>query len=127
MSELIYGSLKPLANVGQAGIKTSGAYQEPVARVNHAEKLMKEVRRTGRFGGDGSGRGAGSTIPTAQINVAKVVRLMKEQKFTHRGLYNKTGLSNTAFDNALRGKTVWITTIEKIANALGLTGTEVMK
>ena len=46
----LYGSLKAFDNVGQTGIKTSGSYKEPVARVNHAEKFNKEHAQKALYG-----------------------------------------------------------------------------
>ena len=51
MSELIYGSLKPLANVGEAGIKTKGAYNESNPVKVDTSSLRAEVAWTARFGG----------------------------------------------------------------------------
>jgi len=121
----IYGSLKAFDNVGQTGIKTSGAYIEPVARVNHAEKFNKEHAKKALYGKNG--RSMNSKVPCVQANVAKIKRLMNKQGLKHRELMAKAGLSNTAFDNALMGRAVWVTTTEKVAHALGVELGEVIK
>jgi len=126
MNELIYGSLKPLANVGEAGIKTSGAYHHASGeKVNHAEQFNKEHAHKALYGKNG--RSMNSKVPCIKADVAKIKRLMNKQGLKHRELMAKAELSNTAFDNAMMGKSVWVTTVEKIANALGLTGEEVTK
>ena len=126
-NDMIHGKLPFHACVGQNNIRTGGQYKEPRNINVDTSKLRDEVASTGRFGGKGVGRGAGSTIPTGQVNVAKAVRLMKKLELSHRDVYRKTGLSNTAFDNAMLGKNVWITTIDKIGFALGLKEGELRK
>jgi len=126
-NQTIYGALPYHACTGEPSIKTKGAYKEGMSVLVDTSRLRDEVASTGRFGGKGVGRGSGSTIPTGQVKVAKAVCLMKKLELSHRDLYRKTGLSNTAFDNAMLGKNVWITTIDKIGFALGLKEGELRK
>ena len=121
MSELIYGSLKPLANVGMAGIKTSGAYIEPVARVNHAEKLMQEVRESSKYGGGGR-----YSKPTYKLDTVLINKRRKELGITQTGIYKKMKLSTTTFYNAINGGRVQIHCVERFAELLGLTEEELI-
>ena len=121
MSELIYGSLKPLANVGQAGIKTSGAYIEPVARVNHAEKLMQELRESSKYGGGGR-----YSKPTYKLDTVLINKRRKELGITQTGIYKKMKLSTTTFYNAINGGRVQIHCVERFAELLGLTEEELI-
>ena len=51
MNQMLYGGLKPLANVGEAGIKTKGAYIEAKKVKVDTSSLRAEVAGTARFGG----------------------------------------------------------------------------
>ena len=117
MQNTLYGGLPPLANIGESGISTKGAYQEAKpSGVNHALELMKEVNNTPRF--KTGVIKSGEPVVTVLINVGVMQDLIKEKGFTLKTLYKKTGLSNTAYYSALEGNRVKLKTSENIACAL---------
>ena len=115
MSNMIFGNLKPLSNVGESGIKTSGKYIEPVARVNHAEKLMKEVQNSSKYGGGGR-----YSKPTYKLDTELINKRRKELGITQTGIYKKMKLSTTTFYNAINGGRVQMHCVERFADLLGV-------
>ena len=111
----IYGSLKAFDNVGQTGIKTSGAYIEPVARVDHAKKLMKEVQSLSKYGGGGR-----YSKPTYKLDTELINRRRKELGITQTGIYKKMKLSTTTFYNVVNGGRVQMHCVERFADLLGV-------
>ena len=111
----LYGSLKAFDNVGMTGIKTSGAYIEPVARVNHAEKLIKEVQSSSKYGGGGR-----YSKPTYKLDTELINKRRKELGITQTGIYKKMKLSTTTFYNAINGGRVQMHCVERFADLLGV-------
>ena len=111
----LYGSLKAFDNTGEAFIKTSGSYKEPVARVNHAEKLMKEVQNSSKYGGGGR-----YSKPTYKLDTVLINKRRKELGITQTGIYKKMKLSTTTFYNAINGGRVQMHCVERFANLLGV-------
>ena len=114
MSKL-HGSLKAFDNTGMTGIKTSQKYKEPVARVNHAEKLMKEVQSSSKYGGGGR-----YSKPTYKLDTELINKRRKELGITQTGIYKKMKLSTTTFYNAINGGRVQMHCVKRFADLLGV-------
>ena len=123
MNELIYGSLKPLANVGQAGIKTSEAYKEPVARVNHAQQINDAHAHKSLYGA----KIDPSRNYNCTIDLEAMRRIQKANKITETKLQLGAKMNNNTFARLLSGNKITIHNLRSVASSLGCTVKEIQK
>jgi len=121
MNQMLYGGLKPLANVGESGIVTKGAYIEAKKVKVDTSSLRAEVAGTARFGG-----GLVYSKPTYKLDVKLIHKKRKELKMTQTGIYKKMKLSTTTFYAGINGGRVQIHAVERFADLLGLTVEELI-
>ena len=122
MSELIYGSLKPLANVGQAGIKTSGAYHHATGKkVNHAAEIMKEHAHKALYGKKiDPSRNYNCTIDREAVD-----KIRRDKKITMTKLQSGAKMNNNTFARLLSGNKITIHNLKMIASSLSCTVKEI--
>jgi len=117
----LYGSLKAFDNVGQTGIKTSGKYQEPVARGSHAEELNKEHAKKALYGK----KIDPSRNYNCTINLEAVRRIQKANKITETKLQLGAKMNNNTFARLISGNKITIHNLKMVASSLGCTIKEI--
>ena len=126
MQNTLYGTLTPLANVGDHGITTSGKYNEPKpGNKLHAQKIINEVNNSPKYK-TGSVK-MGEKIVTVVVDVDKVKELMHSKGLPPTTVWRKSKLNRTTFDNAMMSNRVRLRTCEKIADVFGVDVSEIIK